>query len=68
MKLDEARERADAIIALLASGDDPDVARGNQERLCIDVLRVAAQSAWDTPTRLLAREALRVVDAPGERW
>lgn len=63
-----AKERADAIVALLASGDDPDVARGDQERLCVDVLRYIAERSTDANAALIAREALRVVDAPGERW
>lgn len=64
----DAQEHADQIIALLESGEDPVAAHGDQERLCVDVLRAIVASKPDPWVRMLAEQALRVVDAPGERW
>lgn len=63
-----AEERADQIITLLASDEDPETAHGDQERLCADVLRAIVVSKPDPWVRMLAEQALRVIDAPGERW
>jgi hypothetical protein len=63
-----ARERADRIVADLAAGADPKVAHEEADRLIVDILHGIADSNPDSWVRLMVEQALRVVEAPGQRW
>jgi hypothetical protein len=63
-----ARERADRIVADLAAGADPKVAHGEADRLVVDILHGIADSNPDSWVRMMVEQALRVVEAPGQRW
>jgi hypothetical protein len=65
-----ARERADQILAGLATGADPQVAHEEADRLVADVLHAIADvstigAGADRWVWLMATQALRVVEMPG---
>lgn len=69
MTPEQARERADRIIADLAAGTDPEAAHDDQDKFLADVLRIIRRECTtDRYSRLFAEQALRVADAPGTRW
>lgn len=70
MTPDQARQRADRIIAALTAGDDPETEHYDQDQFLVDVLRSVEQHGPGGcyGCSMLAREALRVADAPGTRW
>lgn len=68
MTPEQARQRADRIIADLAAGRDPEGAHGDEDAFIEDVLRDILESKPDPFVRMMVEQAVRVADAPGERW
>ena len=60
------RERVEHILAMDASGGDPESAHGSQDDLYVDVLRAVATGLKDAQE--MARETLRVAASSGVRW